>query len=80
MSRLPELRAARPGVFARLAYFFAKRKLGWVPEPLKVVHRNGSLLFGVGMFESAMAMSKRAPERLKALAGIKAALEVDCPF
>ena len=80
MSRLPALRSRRPSLFARLAYFFARRKLGRVPEPLKLVHRNGALLAGLGAFEAALQFSHRAPERLKALAGIKAALEVDCPF
>jgi hypothetical protein len=80
MSRLPELRAAKPGFFARIVYFFARKKLGRVPEPLKVVHANGVLLAGLCAFETAMERSHRAPERLKLLASIKAALEVECPF
>jgi hypothetical protein len=80
MARLPELRSARPGLLARIAYFWARRKLGHVPEPLKALHRNGALLVAVGTFETVIQRARYVPERLLALAGIKAALEVDCPF
>lgn len=80
MSRLAELRAGRPGLLGRIAYFFARRKVGHVPEPLKVLHRNPAVLAAVGGFEMAMEQAGQVPHRLKVLAQIRAAMQVGCPF
>jgi hypothetical protein len=80
MARLEKLRGTRPGWLARLAYFVARRKLGHVPEPLKVLNRNGALMLGMGAFETALQRCGRVPGRLKSLAELRVALEVGCPF
>ena len=80
MSRLEDHAARRPGLFARLVYFVARRKLGRVPQPLKVLVRNGALMTGVGAFETSLERSRHMPARLKDLASLRVALLVDCPF
>lgn len=80
MSRLSEHGAARPGLFARIVYFFARRKLGRVPEPVKVLHGNRALLAGVGAFELGLERSRRVPDRLKSLAELRVSLLIGCPF
>jgi hypothetical protein len=80
MSRLPELREARPGLFGRIIYFFTRRELGRVPEPVKVAHRNKALLAGVVAYELGLQKSTRVPHRLKCLAEVRAALEIGCAF
>lgn len=80
MSRMSQLTAARPGLFGRLVYFFTRRTLGRVPEPIKVLHRNGALLAGVGALETGLERSTRVPARLKSLAELRVALQIGCPF
>lgn len=80
MSRLAEHADQRPGLFARLVYFIARRKLGHVPQPLKVLVGNGALMMGVGAFETALDKSTYLPERTKSLAQIHVAMLVGCPF
>lgn len=80
MSRLPELRAAHPGWFARLVYFITRRKLGRVPESVKVLHRNPAIMIAVGGYESALERASQVPARLKSLAEVRVALYVGCPF
>lgn len=80
MSRLPELRAARPGWFGRLIYFITRRKLGRVPESVKVLHRNPAIMTAVGGYESALERASQVPARLKSLAEVRVALHIGCPF
>ena len=80
MSRLLQLREARPGLFGRIIYFFTRRRLGKVPAPVKVAHRNKALLTGIAAYELGLENSTRAPERLKSLASVRAALEIGCAF
>ena len=80
MSRLADHAARPPGLFARLVYFIARRKLGRVPQPLKVLVGNGALMAGVGAFETALEKSRHLPDRLESLASLRVALLVGCPF
>jgi hypothetical protein len=80
MARLEALRKARPGWFARIVYFITRRKLGTVPEPVKVLHRNPAVLAAVGSYETALQRASTVPERLKTLAQVRVAMQVGCPF
>ena len=80
MARLQRLRAARPGWLARLVYWATRRKLGRVPEPIKVLNRSRALMMGVGAYETALDSCDRVPPRLVSLAELRVALEVGCPF
>lgn len=80
MSRLADHAARRPGLFARLVYFVARRKIGRVPQPLRVLVGNRALMAGVGAFETALEKSTHLSARLKSLAQLRVALLVECPF
>jgi 4-carboxymuconolactone decarboxylase len=74
------------GWFTRLVYWFVRRSVGKMTgssrlvEPVKVTAHHPRLLKATGQMEmgQAAADSVRAP--LKALAGIKVATLVGCPF
>lgn len=64
----------------RLAYWFARRRYGKLPEPLTLVAHHTWLARGYGAFELALGRSRLVEERLKALASIKVAALIGCPF
>lgn len=78
--RLQTLADARPGLFARFVYFVARRKLGKVPVTIKLLGGANALLAGLGAFETAQERSHRVPARIKALAQIRTAQRIGCPF
>jgi len=51
-----------------------------VPEPVAVTARHPAILAGYGAFEIALERSERVEERLKELAGVKAAMVAGCEF
>lgn len=70
----------RPGLLARLSYRESRRQTGTVPDPIKVFAHHPTLLAGYGSLELATRRADRLPERLKALAGLKAAALAGCEF
>jgi 4-carboxymuconolactone decarboxylase len=74
------------GVFTRFVYWMVKRKMNALTgqpkliEPIKVTAHHPRLLRAMGQMEGGMAAAKSVPAALKALAGIKAATLVGCPF
>jgi 4-carboxymuconolactone decarboxylase len=70
----------RPGPFARIAYWVAKRDYGKLPEPLEVTAHHPGILRGYGMLEWETSRAHSVPEKLKDLAGTKAAALVGCEF
>jgi hypothetical protein len=71
-------RAAGP--LARLVYWLARRRLGSVPEPLRILAHHPTILRGYGAFEQALGRAGRVETRLKLLAQLKAGARVGCPF
>lgn len=80
MTRIEPLPRRKAPPFVRLVYRFSRRKLGRDIDSLGVYGHAPRLLFGYGMFEQATAAQRRVPERLKALAELKAAAMVSCEF
>jgi AhpD family alkylhydroperoxidase len=78
MSRVAPPR--RPGPFARLAYWIAKRDYGKLPEPIEVAAHHPGILRGYGVFEWETGRASSVSDRLKDLAGTKAAAMVGCEF
>ena len=70
----------RAGFFLRLAYWFSRRRLGKVADPLRVTGHHPWVSFGYGTFELAAERAHLVEARLKELAQIKAAALVGCPF
>ena len=67
-------------MFARFAYWFTKRKFGRVMEGVKITAHSQPLLRGAGQMEMAQAKLKSVNPVLVALAEIKVATMVGCPF
>lgn len=78
--RIEEVPKGKASLFVRLAYWFSKRKLGKVVDPLKVMGHHGWVSFGYGMSEMASERALLVDAKLKDLAQIKAATLVGCPF
>ncbi|MGI8513401.1 MAG: carboxymuconolactone decarboxylase family protein [Solirubrobacteraceae bacterium] len=64
----------------RYAFREARKLVGEVPDPLRVHAHHVPLMLGYGMLEQATGKADRVPERLKALAGVKAASLAGCEF
>lgn len=80
MSRIRGVEAKEAGLFTRFLYWMTKRKVGRVIVPFKVTAHQPRLLTAVGQMEMGQQAVKAVDAKLKALAGIKAATLVGCPF
>jgi 4-carboxymuconolactone decarboxylase len=86
MARMQGVEPREAGLSTRLVYWFVKRALykvtgkADVPEPIKIIAHQPKLLRAVGQMESGQAAAASVPAGLKALAGIRAATLVGCPF
>jgi hypothetical protein len=68
------------GLVVRLVYRFAARMFGKVPEPLTMAAHHPWIFRAYTGYEFALGRARRVEARLKALAGLKAAALVGCPF
>lgn len=74
-------RSARTaGLFVKLVYWFARRRLGRVPTPLGIMAHNTAVLSAVVGFELGLDRARAVDVRLKELATVKTALLVGCRF
>jgi hypothetical protein len=80
MARIPGVEAHQAGVFTRLLYWMTRRKVGRVIMPFKVTAHQPRLLLAVGGMEMGQQALRTFDAKLKALAEIKAATLVGCPF
>lgn len=80
MTRIEGARPRGPAPLLRVLYRFARREAGRDVDPVGVYGHLPGLLLGYGAFEQATARQGRVPERLKALAVLKAAAVVNCEF
>jgi len=80
MARIRGVEASEAGLFTRFLYWMTKRKIGRVILPFKVTAHQPRLLRAVGEMEMGQQALRTVEPKLKALAGIKAATLVGCPF
>jgi hypothetical protein len=80
MSRIAPLPDRKLGLLARFAAWWAKRKLGKVPGPLRVVAHSSAVLRAAGGFEFAFESFEKVEPRLLSLAVLRTATLVGCPF
>ncbi len=86
LPRLPgmahiEPRPARTaGLFVRLVYSFARRRLGRVPIPVGIMAYNRAILSAALGFELGLERARTIDTRLKELASVKAASLIGCRF
>jgi hypothetical protein len=80
MARIAGVPPERAGFLVRLAYRMAKKRVGEIPEPLTLAAHHPWILRAYGAYEFALERARRVEPKLKALAGLKAAALVGCPF
>jgi len=80
MARIEGVEPSEAGVFTRFLYWMTKRKVGRVILPFRITAHQPRLLRAVGEMEMGQAALKTVDARFKALAGIKTALLIGCPF
>ena len=86
MAHMKGVEPAEAGWYTRLVYWFVRRTIGKITgsrrlvEPVKITAHHPRLLKAYGQMEMGQGAATSVPAPLKALAGIKAATLVDCPF
>lgn len=80
MSRIRGVEANEAGLLVRFLYWMTRRKVGRVIQPFKVTAHHARLLTATGQMEMGQAAAKSVDYKLKALAGIKSATLIGCPF
>lgn len=79
---MPRIRGVENGgsVLARIAFFMTRRKVGKVIRPVRVHALHPRLLLGYGRMEQAQEKAARVPQRVKAVATLRVAMRIGCPF
>jgi AhpD family alkylhydroperoxidase len=80
MAYIEPLPARTAGLFVKLVYWFARRRLGRVPVPVGILAHNRAVLSAVAGFELAFERAGALDVRLKELVTLKAAMLVGCRF
>ena len=80
MARIEGITEKQASLFTRLVYNFVRRKIGHVPEPMRLTAHQQRLMAAVGDMEMAQEGMRTADPAVKALVGIKAAMLFGCPF
>ena len=80
MARMAGVPRERAGWFTRLVYRIAERMVGRLPEPMTIEAHSPRVFQAVGAAEFLLDRAGRVPKGLKAMAQIKAAMQIGCPF
>jgi hypothetical protein len=86
MARMNGVEPHQAGWFTRLVYWLVRRSIGKITgsrrlvEPVKITAHHPRLLKAYGQMERGQGAATSVPAPLKALAGIKAATLIGCPF
>ncbi len=83
MARLDPVDVRKLGFFARIftriVYFVTRRKMGKVVSSQQIASHHPRLSYGRATMEATLLFSHRVDDRLKTLAGIRAAQLAGCP-
>ena len=80
MARIEGIGDKDANVMVRSFYGAVRRKIGRVPEPLRITAHQPRLLAAVGGMEMAQEAMRSLDPVIEALAGIKTATLIGCPF
>ena len=80
MMRIEGVARQKAGMLARLTYWVSARRFGKVADSLTVMAHEAWVLFATAMYEVGSERATAVEPRLKALAQIKAATLIGCPF
>lgn len=64
----------------RVIFAVVKRRLGRVPEPVRLTARRPPLLRGYAFMEAGQESSSLVPATTKKLAQVRVATRIGCPF
>ena len=80
MARIAGVEDASAGLFTRFVYWMTRRRLRKVILPVKITAHQPRLLRAMGEMEMGQAAVHSVDAALKALASIKTATLIGCPF
>ena len=80
MPRLAGIEPSQANLFTRIVYWMTKRKIGCVVEPIKIAAHQTHLLWAYGAMEMGQQAMHSVDATLKALASVKTAMLIGCPF
>ena len=80
MARIQGVPKSKAGLLTRFAYWYVKRNLGKVAEPLTIVAHHAWISRGYGAYELGLEKARLVDTKLKTLASLKAAALIGCPF
>lgn len=86
MARIAGVEPRQAGLITRLLYRLARRKTGQVAgrpelvEPLKITAHHPRLLQALGQMEMGQGAARAVSPELKAIASLKTAMLIGCPF
>ena len=86
MARMNGVEPHQAGWYTRLVYWFVRRGIGKITgsrrlvEPVKITAHHPRLLKAYGQMEMGQGAAASVPALHKALAGIKVATLIGCPF
>jgi len=80
MARIQGVESKEANLFTRFAYWMTRRKIGRVVVPMKITAHHPRLLRAMAQMEMGQQAAHSVDGKLKALAEIKAATLVGCPF
>ena len=80
MARISGVEPEQASLLTRVAYWMTKRKVGRLITPIKIAAHAPRLLRGTGQMDMAQLALRTVEASLKALAGVKVALLIGCPF
>jgi 4-carboxymuconolactone decarboxylase len=86
MARMNGVEPHQAGWYTRLVYWFVRRSVGKITgtsrlvEPVKITAHHPRLLKAYGQMELGQGAASFVPASLKALASIKTATLIGCPF
>ena len=73
MARIQGVADEDAGILIRFAYWFARRVVGKVPEPMRITARHPGIFRAYGAFEYGLDRAHLVPTTLKVLASLRAA-------
>jgi alkylhydroperoxidase family enzyme len=80
MARIQGVEPGEAGLLTRFRFWMTKRRLGHVILPFRITAHQPRLLRAIGAMEMGQRAMETIEPKLKALAAIKTALLIGCPF
>jgi hypothetical protein len=80
MSRIEGLKDSEAGFIVGRIFKAAGKMRGAIPEPLRLMARNGGVLWAAVGFELGFGRAKSLDDKIKSLVSLKAASMVGCLF